>query len=69
MAGNDDSNWGQYLGYGFQIAAGVVLGLIAGQWIDKKYQSAPWGVLVGSLLGLSSGMYLLIRDGLRMNKD
>jgi F0F1-type ATP synthase assembly protein I len=69
VAKDDDANWGQYVGYGFQICAGVVLGVLVGNWLDKRFHWTPWGVLVGSVLGLSSGMYLLIRDAMRMNKD
>jgi F0F1-type ATP synthase assembly protein I len=66
---DDDANWGQYIGYGFQICAGVLLGLLVGNWLDKRYHWAPWGLLVGVTLGLTSGMYLLIRDAIRINKD
>ena len=40
-----------------------------GHWLDLKYHWTPWGVLIGASLGLASGMYMLIRDALRMNKD
>ena len=30
---------------------------------------APWGLLACTMLGLAAGMYLLIRDAIRMNKD
>ena len=66
---DDDANLGQFLGYGFQICAGVILGLVVGKWLDNRYHWAPWGVLVGVLIGLASGMYLLIRDGMKINKD
>jgi F0F1-type ATP synthase assembly protein I len=51
------------------MAVGVVLGLVVGSWLDKRFGWTPWGVLVGTMLGMASGMYLLIRDGLRVNKD
>ena len=66
---DDDANLGQFLGYGFQICAGVILGLVVGKWLDNRYHWSPWGVLVGVLIGLASGMYLLIRDGMKINKD
>jgi len=69
VAKKDDTNLGQFLGYGFQICAGVVLGLVVGNWLDHRYHWAPWGVLVGVTIGLASGMYLLIRDGMKINKD
>jgi ATP synthase protein I len=67
--GDDDVNWGRYLGYGLQMLVGVLLGLFGGQWVDRKLHSEPWGLLIGVTLGLTSGMYLLIKDAIRMNKD
>jgi F0F1-type ATP synthase assembly protein I len=65
---DDDSNWGKYLGYGLEMAVGVGLGLCAGLWFDKRFGSSPLGILIGVFLGLASGMYMLIRDGLKANK-
>lgn len=54
---------------GLQVAIGVGLGYVAGNWLDKRYGWAPWGVMVGSMLGLAGGLYLLIKDSIRINKD
>jgi F0F1-type ATP synthase assembly protein I len=64
-----DPGWGRHLGAGLQMLVGVLLGYFVGNWLDKKYGWAPWGVLFGVALGLAGGMYLLIKDALRMNKD
>lgn len=69
MAEDRNSNWGTWLGLGLEMAVGVGLGYFVGNWLDKKYGWAPWGVLVGSLLGMAAGMYLLIKQALQMNKD
>jgi F0F1-type ATP synthase assembly protein I len=66
---DSESDWGKHLGVGLQMLVGVGLGLAVGTWLDKKYGWSPWGVLVGSMLGLAGGMYLLIKDAIRMNKD
>ena len=65
----ETSNWGQFLTVGFEVAAGVALGCFVGHWLDAKYGWGPWGTLVGAMLGLAAGMYLLIKEALRMNKD
>jgi F0F1-type ATP synthase assembly protein I len=65
----DQQNWGQYLGMGLQMAVGVGLGLIVGNWLDNRYGWSPWGVMIGVMLGLGGGMYLLIKEAIRMNKD
>jgi F0F1-type ATP synthase assembly protein I len=66
---DDEVNWGNFLSLGLTVAVGVGLGLLVGGWLDRKYHWAPWGTVVGSMLGLASGLYLLIRDTIRMNKD
>ncbi len=69
MAADDDPNWGRFLGVGLQILVGVGLGVLVGTWLDKRYGWQPWGVMVCSMLGLAGGMYLLIKDAIRINKD
>jgi hypothetical protein len=69
MPDPDDSNWGRYLGIGLEIAVGVGLGYFIGSWLDKKYDWNGYGTLVCVMLGLASGMYLLIKDAIRINKD
>ena len=66
---DDRVNWGQYLGVGLQIAVGAGLGLLVGRWLDNKYQWSPWGTVICVMLGVAAGMYLLIKDAIRMNKD
>jgi ATP synthase protein I len=70
-SGNRDSeaNWGAHLGAGLQMLVGVAIGFAVGNWLDNKYGWSPWGVLAGTMLGLASGMYLLIKDAIRINKD
>jgi F0F1-type ATP synthase assembly protein I len=65
----NDPNWGKVAALGLQTAVGVVLGAVVGIWIDKKYKSDPWGILIGSGLGFLSGLYLLIKEAIRVNKD
>ena len=69
MAMKIDPEMGKFLGYGSQLAAGAVLGYLVGRWIDEKFNCKPYGMLISVTLGLTSGMYLLIRDGIRANKD
>ena len=68
MPGEKQTNWGRGLASGFEIAVGVAVGYFAGNWLDKRYGWAPWGVLVCSMLGLVAGAYLLIKEANRMDK-
>ena len=63
---DDRSQWGQYMGLGLEMAAGVGLGVFVGWWLDGRYGWSPWGTVIGSMLGLAGGMYLLIKQALGM---
>jgi len=54
---------------GLQVAVGVAVGFAIGWWLDKRYGWGNKGQTIGSLLGLAGGLYLLIKDAIRINKD
>lgn len=66
---DNEPNWGHFFGLGMQVAVGVVVGLAVGRWLDQRYNWAGRATLIGMLVGLAGGMYLLIRDGIRANRD
>jgi F0F1-type ATP synthase assembly protein I len=47
--------FGPFLTIGFQLAAAVVLFFLFGHWIDKKFDIAPIGKLVGVVIGSIGG--------------
>lgn len=69
MPEQNDSNWGKFLGIGLEIGVGVALGYFVGSWLDKKYGWNGYATLGGTMLGLAAGMYLLIKDAIRINKN
>ena len=38
------------------LGAGLAAGVLMGWGIDKWLETAPWGIIVGSLLGLAAGV-------------
>jgi F0F1-type ATP synthase assembly protein I len=44
-----------FLTMGFQLAAAVVLFFLLGNWIDKKFDIAPFGKLIGVVIGSTGG--------------
>ena len=65
---DEDFNWGRFTGIGLEIACGVGLGVVVGLWLDRKFGFSPAGVITGSMLGLAGGMYLMIKQVMRMDK-
>jgi ATP synthase protein I len=64
-----DSDWGKYASLGLEMFVGVGLGVLGGYWVDKKFGWSPWGVLCGALLGFAAGLYLLLKEALKSNRD
>ena len=64
-----DPNWGRYLGIGLEIAVGGLLGYLVGAWLDRRFGWNGKGVLIGVFVGLAAGMYLMIKQALKINKD
>jgi F0F1-type ATP synthase assembly protein I len=51
----------RHAGAGLQFAASVVVFLYAGQWVDRKFGTEPWGLLVGVFTGAGAAFYSLYR--------
>lgn len=60
--------WVGLAGAGFEIAAAVGGFAALGWWIDRRRDSAPWGLLIGALLGLVGGLYNLIKSSLAASR-
>ena len=51
-------------GIGFYIAACILIGILAGLWLDNKVGTTPLFILLGALLGLGLalfGVYRMVR--------
>lgn len=63
--------WGIALSYsaiGIEFAFGIVLGYLAGDWLDQRYHTAPYLTLVMLLLGIAAGFISLIRMTQRIQR-
>ena len=64
------SKYARFSGLGIQM--GVIIGLFTwlGVYLDEKYNNkTPWWTLCLSLFGVASGLYLMIKEVINMNKD
>ena len=53
---------GVALSAGTQLVVSILLWLFVGQWIDNRLGTGPWLMLLGAVVGISSGLYLLIKE-------
>ena len=69
---NRDKFSGKYLKYtgvGFELAGSVVLFCLIGYFVDKRWGTEPKGFLIGSIVGIVVGLYLLIKTALTIDWD
>lgn len=58
-----------YIGIFFGVA--IAIGYFGGNWVDGRWQTKPWGGLVGVLLGVVTGfreLYRIAKKYQRQNK-
>jgi len=53
-----------YAGIGIEYAAAVAGFALVGWWIDSRWDTSPWGVLIAAALGLIGATYNLVRQSL-----
>jgi len=54
----------RFVGIGFELAAPVIIGAFGGRWLDRRFGTEPWLLLVLTVLGAVAGMINLVRRGL-----
>ncbi|OHB77867.1 MAG: hypothetical protein A2Z34_11880 [Planctomycetes bacterium RBG_16_59_8] len=60
----DKSRWGAALalsGSGMVLVAAILLGFFAGDYLDSKWETKPWLMVAGVLLGSLAGFIDLFR--------
>jgi ATP synthase protein I len=60
---------GSYGTVGLELALSVIVGLLFGQWLDKKLGTAPWLMLIGLAYGIAAGVRALYRALQRANRE
>ncbi|HEX8903852.1 MAG TPA: AtpZ/AtpI family protein [Longimicrobiaceae bacterium] len=51
----------QYAGLGVVFAGGIVLFTLLGNWVDGRWGTAPWGVLLGVFGGFAASLTWVYR--------
>ena len=59
---------GPYLGLGIQLAATIVICFFIGQWLDGLFNTTPWLMVLGAMLGAGAGLYNFLRTVIELGK-
>ena len=46
----------------------LLLGIGVGSWLDGRLGTEPWMLVAGSLLGMGTATYLLVRETARISR-
>jgi len=52
---------GKYSSFGIELAFCIVVPTVAGNWVDEKYATSPYGFYVGVVVGLGAVVQLIRR--------
>jgi F0F1-type ATP synthase assembly protein I len=50
-----------FVGIGFELVAPLLAGLLVGRWLDGRFETRPWLVLGGAVVGAVVGMWSFVR--------
>ncbi|MBC7784575.1 MAG: AtpZ/AtpI family protein [Burkholderiales bacterium] len=56
---------GTFAGTGFEFVAAILLPGALGYWLDGRFSSRPWLMLVGGMFGFGVGLYRLLKQASR----
>ena len=62
-------DWVRHSGVGLELAGAVAGFSLIGYWIDRHYDTSPWGLVVGLALGVVGGLYNFVREALQATRE
>ena len=55
------TEFGPFLTLGLQLAISVVTFFFLGRWLDGKFGTGPWLMILGAVMGITGGLIAFIR--------
>ncbi|MEM1446846.1 MAG: AtpZ/AtpI family protein [Planctomycetota bacterium] len=68
MAKRDGTDLSQ-LHLGLEFVGGTLLFAGLGWWLDSRWGTEPWLAITGGALGLAGGMWLLVKEAMKANRE
>lgn len=63
------NSFAKFSSAGIQMGVLIVAGVYLGKYLDEKFQfESPWMTIVFALLGVFIGLYVVIREVIKMSK-
>ena len=59
----------RYSHLGFTLAVTIVVCVLGGRWLDTRWETEPWLMLVGAFFGIGAGLYHFIKAVLAAPSD
>ncbi|MEX1010610.1 MAG: AtpZ/AtpI family protein [Balneolaceae bacterium] len=59
----------RHLSLGAEIAAGVTIPILLGYWLDSRFETSPWFLLIGLLFGILSLVLLSVRTARQWREE
>lgn len=61
--------YSEFIGLGSEIAAAMIVPLLIGVYLDKHYNTEPWGVAVGIIIGFLGVFNAIYRVVIKANRN
>ena len=61
-----DSSEVSLAGLGFDLAASVAVAAAVGWWIDRRFDTEPWGLMICASIGIVGGLLNFVRASQRV---
>ena len=53
---------GTYTGIGIELATFIIVFLLAGRYLDSRWGTEPWLLILGAVLGFAAGFYNMFKS-------
>lgn len=60
---------GPFLTLGLQVAISVAAFFFLGQWLDSKFGTSPWLMIIGAVVGIAGALLYFIRTVTALAKE